>query len=52
MCTGVGYVHVSAVPEETERLSDPLDLELHVVVSCPEWVLGTELRSCKSNWSA
>jgi hypothetical protein len=29
---------------ESRRLSDPLDLELQVVVSYLNWVLGTELQ--------
>lgn len=28
-----------------KRASDPLEIKLHVVVSCPTWVLGEKLRS-------
>lgn len=32
-----GLVYVSAVPMKPERILDPLELELQVLVSCP-WV--------------
>lgn len=28
-----------------KRVLDPLELELHVIVKCPKWVLGTRLRA-------
>lgn len=33
-------------------MSDPLELELEVVVGHPKWVLGTELWSCGRRESA
>lgn len=35
------YVHVEAYRGQ-RRVSDPLELELQVVVSCLRWMLGTE----------
>lgn len=29
-----------------KKALDPPDLELHTIISCLTWVLGTELRSC------
>lgn len=39
-------VYMSAVPCGGQKEeSDPLELELQAVLSCPVWVLGTELGS-------
>lgn len=35
------------VPTETEQGMDPLELKLSATVSCPGWVLGTQLQ-CSS----
>lgn len=42
MCTWTMYV--SGVPRGQKRVSDALQLELQMVVSCPLWVLETEIR--------
>jgi hypothetical protein len=40
------YVHLCVATSEVQkRSSDPLEIELQVVVSHLTWVLGTELRS-------
>lgn len=43
MCVHTWYVYVSAGGHRPE-LSDALDLELQMVVSCPMWMLGAEAR--------
>lgn len=40
------YAFVSADAHDVQkRASDPLDLELQVLLSCHSWMLGTELIS-------
>lgn len=46
---GMSCVHMSAVLEESRRVSDPLELGLQLAVSCQVQVLRTELLSCKSS---
>lgn len=43
-------VHVGA-PAGQKRVLSPLELEWQAVVSCPPWVLGTELESSGSTAS-
>lgn len=45
MCVGVCACHVYTVRYHQKRTSDPLELELRVIVSPPVGVLGTELGS-------
>lgn len=48
ICVGVCACHVYTVRYHRKRTSDPLELELRVIVSPPVGVLGTELgKSCK-----
>jgi hypothetical protein len=35
-----------------KRASDPLELKLHAVVSCPTWVLGTKFESSERDSNA
>jgi hypothetical protein len=39
------YVYECNAFRAQKRALDPLELELQTVVSCPAWVLGTELVS-------
>lgn len=39
------YVQVSALECKSQKSLDPLELDLHVVVSHLMWVLGTKLGS-------
>lgn len=46
MYMGVVGTHDLRWPQRLENALAPLELELWGAVSCPAWVLGTELRSC------
>lgn len=49
MYTSVHACHVCVGASGGQRrTSDPLELELSVIVSCLAWVLGNELGSSKS----
>lgn len=39
------FVLMSAVPEGTEEVLAPWELESQAVVNCPTWVLGTKFKS-------
>lgn len=46
------YITCVQIPAEqvgSGRLSDPLELKLQALVSCPTQVLGTELIFCRSS---
>lgn len=38
-------MHVSKVSSELRRMSEPLELEMGMAVTCPTWVLGSKLGS-------
>ena len=38
------YVHACGTYRGQKRISDPLELELQVVMSCLIWVQGTEIK--------
>lgn len=39
------FMHKQIRPEASKGVSDPLEMELQVLGSCLEWMLGTKLRS-------
>lgn len=45
-------MYVLGAPRSEEALSDLLELEIHMVVSLPQWVLGNELGSTKCSLMA